>query len=122
MLKYSLDELRKKIIGVIKKYSKTKIIEQQRIIILLNTQYRLKYNFWTDLLKHKQILNAVISNILIGRTIIKTLDYYFQNMSKSKTGDEVKERAILEFVAIAYRTVAPRLNNVPVLFRISLNK
>ena len=66
------------------------------------------------------IRRSIIITSFIGRTIIKTLDYYFQNMSKSKTGDEVKERAILEFVAIAYRTVAPRLVNVPVLFRISL--
>lgn len=112
MLKYTLDELKKQIIGVIKKYSKTKILKQQQIIILLNTQYRLKYNFWTDILKHKQILNATIDNILMGRTMIQTLDYYFQNMTKSKTGDEVKERAILEFVALAYRTVAPRLMRV----------
>lgn len=106
MLKYSLDELRKKIIGVINKYSKTTIHEQQRIIQLLNIQYRLQYNFWTNLLKNKPILNATINNILVGRTIIKTLDYYFQNMSK--TGNEVKERAILEFVAIAFRTIQPR--------------
>jgi len=114
MLKYTLDELKKQIIKVIKKYSKTNKLKHKQIIILLNTQYRLKYNFWTDILKNKAILNATIDNILMGRTMIQTLDYYFQNMSSK--GDIVKERAILEFVAIAYRTVAPRLMKV----RISL--
>ena len=107
MLKYTLDELKKKIIKLIKKYVKTTKHEDKLIIQLLNYQYRLKYNFWSNLLKNKTILNATINNILVGKTIIKTLDYYFQNMTGKN--NEVKEKAILEYVAIAYRTIQPRL-------------
>ena len=70
----------------------------------------------TDSSQVKKVTSEIHSRYNIKEITINRMD----TLSKSKTGDEVKERAILEFVAIAYRTVAPRLANVPVLFRISL--
>ncbi len=114
MKKYSDKQIFQKIIKIIKKYNKTKTYS----LISIKNQVSSKYNvtpfFWYQILtkSSRVLLIRILNYILINRRMMKTLNYYFANMDKYKkdgTGNEIKERAILDFFAYSYRVLVPML-------------
>lgn len=116
MKNYSPQVLRKKLLQIIKYYIKTKKIDELRLIRDINIKYKLHTFFWTKLTstEYKGLFNLVVAYVIGNRDIVKTLNYYFANMKK---GDYVKHSAILEFIAIAYRSIAPTTKDYPRLYR-----
>lgn len=116
MKNYSPQELRKKLLQIVKYYIKTKKSDELKILRDINIKYRLHTFFWKKLTSSelKGLLNLVLTYVISNRDIVKTLNYYFANMRK---GDYVKHYAILEFIAIAYRSIAPTTKDYPRLYR-----
>ena len=118
MKQYTYNEIFTKIVNIIKRFVKTKQKKELQLLLNLNIKYRLYSSFWKTIISqsNEYLLNKIIMNIYSTPDVIKALNYYFENMSKSN--NEVKYYNILEFVAINYRHIAPTLRTVPRLYRI----
>jgi len=114
MKKYSDKQIFQKIIKIIKKYNKTKTYSLISIKNQVSSKYNITPFFWYQILtkSSRVLLIRILNYILINRRMMKTLNYYFANMDKYKkdgTGNEIKERAILDFFAYSYRVLVPML-------------
>lgn len=116
MKRYTYKQLVSKIIKIIKMYIKSKKSDQLRVLLDIESKYRLRTFFWEEILseKYKVVLKAVMNHILSRSEIVKTLNYYFEHMGKN---DTVKHYTILEYVAIAYRSIVPTMKGYPRLYR-----
>lgn len=114
MKKYSDKQIFQKIIKIIKKYNKTKTYSLISIKNQVSSKYNITPFFWYQILtkSSRVLLIRILNYIIINRRMMKTLNYYFANMDKYKkdgTGNEIKERAILDFFAYSYRVLVPML-------------
>ena len=120
MKKYSDKQIFQKIIKIIKKYNTTKTYSLVSIKNQVSAKYNITLFFWYQILTKgsRVLLIRILNYIIINRRMMKTLNYYFTNMSKYKkdgTGNEIKERAILDFFAYSYRIFVPILKRYIVL-------
>lgn len=120
MKKYSDKQIFQKIIKIIKKYNTTNIYSLISIKNEVSAKYNITPFFWYQILTKgsRILLIRILNYIIINRRMMKTLNYYFTNMSKYKkdgTGNEIKERAILDFFAYSYRIFVPILKRYIIL-------
>ena len=116
MIKFTTKQLMNKTIKIVKKLIKSKNIEEKRIIARILIKYRLHPRFFEKLfLNNNPMLRIVFAYMFLNRDVITTLNYYYDNM---KGGfNQVKYKAILQYIAIAYHSVAPTVPKYPRLYR-----
>lgn len=117
MKKYSDTQILKKVIEIIKKYNKTSEYFLVEIKNQVSAKYEIPLYFWLQILttRYRPLLNRILNYITLNKRMMKTLNYYFANMNKPKkdgTGNEIKERAILDFFAYSYRILVPVLRKL----------
>lgn len=122
MINFTYKQIVNKTIKLVQKLNKTKKLEERKIMASIILKYKLHPNFFHKLFSQKnyKLLAYVFRYIMRHNDIVKTLNYYYDNMAGGY--NQVKYLAILEFIAIAYHSVAPTIPQYPKLYRIKKRK
>ena len=117
MIKFTYKQIANKTIKLIRKLNKSKNVEERKIMAGITLKYKLQPYFFHTLFsgKNTRLLAFVLRYMMANNDIVKTLNYYYDNMSGGY--NQVKYKAILEFIAIAYHSVAPTIPKYPKLYR-----
>lgn len=115
---FTYNQIFTRIQKIIKRFIKTKITDEQKILHSINLKYKLYSHFWSTIIKksNEHLLHEIVINIYRTPDIMKSLSYYFEYMSKGN--NEIKYYNILEYIAISYRHIAPTLRKIPRLYRL----
>ena len=118
MIKFTYKQIVNKTIKLIRKLNKSKNIEDKKIIASITLKYGLHPLFFNTLFagKNNRLASIVLTYMMSNMDIVKTLNYYYDNMGGGY--NHVKYKAILQYIAIAYHSVAPTVPKYPRLYRV----